>query len=139
MHKQSQKMEDVKDRENTEHNVRAFIVEEDDWNFEGDRWSAAKMVKPERNFQLGRLEQVVIREKNFELVPVISYRERRKIVILRRLAVLEAKNTPEQKAMEANLLKEDRDLEVMERNKEEDERRKRNKEQDQKRINSKKG
>ena len=71
----------VKDRENSEANVRAFRVEEDDWNFEVDKWSVAKIVQPERNFQLGLLTQVVSREKNFKPVLGNSYRERRKTVI----------------------------------------------------------
>ena len=62
--------------ENTNENVRAFRVDEDDWSFKVDSWSAVKMVKPERNFQLGLLAKVVSREKNIEPVPVISYRHR---------------------------------------------------------------
>ena len=61
--------------------MRAFRVEEDDWNFEVDKWSVAKIVKPERNFQLGLVTQVVSREKNFKPVLGNSYRERRKTVI----------------------------------------------------------
>ena len=48
------------------------------------------MGKLERNFQLVLLAKIVSREKNFEPVLGNSYRERRRIVIGRRLAGLES-------------------------------------------------
>jgi hypothetical protein len=98
----------VKDQNDPEEDARVFKLEEDHCNITVDMLSAAKLSRPERNLPLGLLAKIVSCEKIFKPVVRRTYKDRKRIFIARKLAILEAKKSPEQKEKESKQAEESR-------------------------------